>query len=1375
MNNLFRKTLYLFFVFIALEGSFLQSIAQGTQQFKAYTQQDGLSNDFIQIFIQDHLGFIWIATENGINRFDGHQFTTFRNLPEDPGSLTGNFVWALLEDQQKKIWVGTDRGLNQLDREHGKFKLINLSSDTTITTQYQIRTIYEDQDGDIWVGTFAHGVKQLIQGKSKKGWEIKSYFHSDEQPSLSSNLVEQILEQPKGFIWIGTDIGVDRINKYTDQVEHFSTSAPFSGGLVEGFCLNPDQQLVIASSFKGLFRVNQTESPQLVDDFTRLFHESLYRGEQPDQRIRAIEADGDNSLWIGTVYGLYRAHFDDGIHNHFYHVPQQIGTLSFNHINALFKDRQNHLWIGTYGGGINIMNPNPGPFEFYTHQPFQKESISNSQVRTVLEYNPDLLWIGTLGSGLDKLEYDPEKGWTKTANFRHQVGNPNTLLSNDLITIIKDRQGKIWIATNGKGLNCLDPATGQIQAFVHQPENPNSITHDRIWALCEDHRGYIWIGSHNNGLNRLNPQTGDIKRYYANSTLPNQLSNDGIKSIYEDHKGDLWVGTTVGLNRMNPETEEFEHFLHDPADSNSLSSDLVWTIFEDHAHHIWLGTNLGLNRYDRESGRFERFMEKDGLPSNTIYGVLEDDRHNIWVSTDKGLARFQPANQSAIFRTYDFQDGLGGDAFLPKSYFKSDQTGRLYFGGLHGFNIIYPDRVQPDTTTPILVLSSFSSYNPQKKEDEPIIDHFIANKDKITLTHLDKVVTFEFANLAFGTNDNHEYEYQLTGFSNHWINLGKKRTITFTSLDPGNYSLLVRARTPDGFITPAANLLNITVRPPWWLSWWAYTMYVSIFLGLVIFIHLFQLKRQLEQRENQRLKDLDAFKTKLYTNITHEFRTPLTIISGMTDQIEENEKAKKMIKRNTANLLNLVNQILDLKKLESGNLELELIQDNIIAYLQYIVESFQSFAQNQGINLHFLADQQEVLMDYDPEKLLRIISNLLSNAIKFTPKGGDVYLITNREADTTLGVLKTPRVVSASLLEIKIKDNGIGIPDDKIPHIFNRFYQVEDHSLQAREGTGIGLTLSNELVILMGGTIEVNSKVEEGTTFTIKLPIKQKAALKLNEPQQSLHNLSESEIKVLSLAPEISSQDPDKPQLLIIEDNPDVAQYLIACLQQSYRLEITENGQEGIDNALDLVPDIIISDVMMPLKDGFEVVDTLKNDERTSHIPIILLTARVDAESRLTGLRRGADAYLTKPFNKEELLIRLNNLLTIRQNLQTRYATLAPATPSKELSIQIEDQFIQKVNQVVEKHMSEEDFDVNQLCHKIGMSRANLHRKIKALTQKSTSLYIRAIRLHKARHLLQSSELNVSEVAYEVGFKDPKYFSRTFSEEFGVSPKDVKN
>lgn len=521
-----------------------------------------------------------------------------------------------------------------------------------------------------------------------------------------------------------------------------------------------------------------------------------------------------------------------------------------------------------------------------------------------------------------------------------------------------------------------------------------------------------------------------------------------------------------------------------------------------------------------------------------------------------------------------------------------------------------------------------------------------------------------------------------------------------------------------------------------------------------------QLADELAER-NKQLQELDELKSRFFTNIAHELRTPLTIISGMANQMQENpeqwsDKGLKMILRNSDSLLNLVNQILDLRKLESGNLQLQLVQGDIIQYLNYIIESFQSLAESKDIQLHFLADEAKLLMDYDPEKFMRIVSNLLSNAIKYTPGGGNVYVQISQNDDQ---------------LQIKVKDTGIGIPADKLPNIFDRFYQVDDSATRQGEGTGIGLALTKELVKLMAGDIQVQSVPERGSTFTVTLPIRQEAQLEM-EIVTEAQSFAPPTLERSDVISHLEVSDSELPSLLIVEDNPDVVEYLRVCLEGLYHLEVANDGQTGIDKALEMVPDIIISDVMMPEKDGFELCQTLKTDERTSHIPIILLTAKADDESRISGLQRGADAYLPKPFNKQELIIRLEKLLELRKLLQERYGGMDFVT--KNSTTPQEDEFILKVRKAVEDNLDDEDFGVMQLCRAVNLSRAQLHNKIKALTGRSTSNYIRTIRLHHARELLHNPNLNISQVAYEVGFRDPKYFSKTFAEEFGKLPNEIK-
>ncbi len=582
-------------------------------------------------------------------------------------------------------------------------------------------------------------------------------------------------------------------------------------------------------------------------------------------------------------------------------------------------------------------------------------------------------------------------------------------------------------------------------------------------------------------------------------------------------------------------------------------------------------------------------------------------------------------------------------------------------------------------------------------------------------------------------------------------------------------------------------LLNQTIRQKEVRQYW---ISVVIGLGVLVLLPLLYFRMRVVQIQrsqlikekktaeelsqmNEKLQSLDEMKSHFFTNISHEFRTPLTIINGMVDQIKNKpdlwlEKGTKMIKANASNLLNLVNQILDLKKLESGSQQLNLSQGDVIQYLRYIAESHQNYAENEGLHLHFLSSENSLIMDYDPDKLLRIISNLLSNAVKNTPSGQHIYFQLEQKLNS-----------EEPLLEIRIKDTGIGIPENQLSDIFERFYQV-DHPIDQEEnykvsGTGIGLALTKELVKLMDGKIEVSSEVGKGTTFTVSLPIRKNATyMAISTPTPPLvTSYAEKEI-----SPELThienSFGKELPTLLIVEDNTDVVQFLIACLQDEYQLEIARNGQEGINQAIALVPDLIVSDVMMPKKDGFELCKILKEDERTSHIPIILLTAKVDMESKISGLEKGADDYLTKPFEGQELLVRLRNLLALRKKLQQRYSSIDADFTSIDQTTDVEDAFLLKIKQFVEENISDDSFGNIQLARKMNLSESQLYRKIKALTDKSTAIFIRSIRLHKGKELLQSTDLTVSEIAYEVGFTNLPHFSRSFSKEFGKSPNAIR-
>lgn len=713
----------------------------------------------------------------------------------------------------------------------------------------------------------------------------------------------------------------------------------------------------------------------------------------------------------------------------------------------------------------------------------------------------------------------------------------------------------------------------------------------------------------------------------------------------------------------------------------------------------------------------------------------------------------------------------------------------MYFGTSRGLVTVNPNFFQEQKAPFKPGIHSFKTYT-LNDPNEPSMNYNFLNKtsNKLQLSHRDKIIEIAISDLSWDLTNQYKYEYKLSGFNRQWTSLEKDKIMSFSNLDPGNYSLWVRRKTLSQDLSAEEQLIAFRVLPPWWQSWWAYAIYVLSGLATIYGLYRFQLHRQFQKQETENLKALDAFKNELYTNITHEFRTPLTVINGMIDQIKGHEKARKLIKRNSLSLLNLVNQILDLRRMELGKLQLELVQADVIPYLQYIMESYATMGELKGIQLHFIPKERILFMDFDQEKLLRIVSNLLSNAIKYTPDGGQVYFI----VDKSKMEQKTGQVVDA--LNLSVSDTGMGIPKEQQAYIFDRFYQVKPSTNKdakkyayrkpGEEGSGIGLALTRDLVSLMKGIIAVKSKPGEGSTFTVSLPINCTAP-KASFDQQVIENYGTLHYDRAELLSEptilantsLLKGEKTKLSLLIIEDNKDVQEYLNTLLETEYHLSFAANGADGIDMAIQHIPDLIISDVMMPLKNGFEVCDTLKQDDRTSHIPIILLTAKSSDDSRIEGLTRGADAYLAKPFNEKELFVRLEKLAELRQRLQQRYQHFAPQNtsdqPKASNGFEKEDAFIKKLKKVVEKHLGDSAFGANQLCEAIGMSRSQLHLKIKALTGVSTSIFIRNIRLQKAKDLLQKGGLNVSQVAYDVGFNSPTYFSTKFSEAFGMQPSEV--
>jgi len=1362
------------FLFIAWSP---QLHGQNLSRFQNYTQKDGLVSNYVLTVLEDHLGFIWIGTESGLSRYDGKHSVQFRYDPVDSTSLNGNWITALYEDSQHNIWVGTRTGLSRLNQHTGKFDRIPLKSTQGKNVIDEVTSCLEDAEGNLWVLSLRSGLYKIEDLSSESPLEARSYAYSELNFTSSSQLrLSHLITFRGDYLWLATTQGLHRLHLSSKEV--LSLQVPDLEGYYTGevdhvrSLITSEGSLVLQIAGK-IYQAQLSETRSELQLLNRFSNNPAIKIESG---LRPLVWQDEQSIISSDLNQLYTINIRTGEQR--FLLPEEDQIPLFPHpINPLYKDSKNGLWVGTVGGGIKFLSQEKPIFNFFQHEVNDPNSLSRGSIRSFAEDRQGKLWVGILGGGIEKFSYQDD---TRELIKEGKIDKgPNALSSNQIIKVLADeQQDLLWVATNTDGLNQINTKTGEVVRYPFDSNSPNTISGNRIWALNQDNDGFIWIGTWAEGLHRLDPSTGKVDHFQADITNSNSLISNGIRHIHKAPDGILWIGTISGLNRLDPKTRAFSSYPYIPGDSSTLSNKLVWAIQQDQQGFVWIGTDVGLNRLNPTTGRIEQFYEHDGLPSNSIYGLLEDKQGNLWISTDNGLSRRLPGGKTPTFRTLNIQDEMGNVSFIPKAIYQRPSSSSLLLGSPSKMVVVDPNLIRQDTFSHQIKLHSFSKYNARGEKGKTEIDYFVANKDQlIELGHKDQSITMQIADLSWRTKEEFQYEYKLEGFNGQWMNVPDNMEVSFTNLDPGRYAFILRTINSNNIPTRPVQLLSLRVSPPWWESIPAYIAYFLLLVGMIYAAYRFQLNRQLQKQETDNLKALDTFKNQLYTNITHEFKTPLTVISGVVEQIQGFEKAKGLIKRSSTNLLNLVNQILDLRRLEEGRMEIKWVQGDIIAYIRYLLASHKALAELKGIELYFIAETSNLQMDFDKEMLQRILSNLLSNAIKFTPQNGKVYL------QTKTNIAGENKGESYSTLVLSVIDNGVGIPEKDQKNIFDRFYQVQgvknkpsDKRLQYRGpggGTGIGLAMTKELVQLMGGTISVDSALDRGSTFMLTFPIHQNAPKTSTEVllSETLFTPQETVSTSDSSSPPAATEE-SSLSVLLVEDNSDVMDYLISLLDKHYELYLARDGAEGIEMALQHMPDLIVSDVMMPKKNGFELCTALKEDELTSHIPIILLTAKSGVESRLEGLQRGADVYLAKPFDQRELFIRLEQLAQLRQSLRDRYQSLSPIIEEKESNpFAQEDAFMNKLQTTIASKMKDTEFGISQLCVDMGMSRSQLHLKIKALTNRSTSHFIRAIRLHKAKELLRQATMNVTEISYEVGFNDPAYFSKKFAEEFGVSPK----
>ncbi len=1298
--------------------------------------------------IKDRFGFIWFATTDGLIRYDGHDMKTYKENPLLPGSLGDNFIKTIAEDSIGNLWLGAGDGkLYKYHQRADRFEVIPHLS--TEKSSEEILQIFIDTKGGIWLATVL-GLEIVNPINNKR----EHVF--DEGDILHNAYISLISEDQEGRCWIATaGRGLMLFDPVSEEVisidETVVEGAEEMDGVVNVVHCSKDGHVWIADNRRRLYRLNW--------DQRRLTTFQLHGiGEKKHFMVMEIEEGENDDLWLGSrTDGIIHFFPSTQEVSHYIHDNANSNSISSNSIGALFMDSEQTLWVGYNRKGVDLLHTDHNGFSLL---PINTGDIAQPNFHCIMEATDGRSWIGTMGNGI--FVFDPNTKQTTSLMFER--GDPHQFRYNMIWDIVEGNDGDIWVATH-RGLINVRQDDKSYTIF----NRSHGLREYAIRSLHLDQQGQLWIGNFG-GFNVMDTYTKDIMLVDTYFDNPFQIFLETV----EDRQGYMWVSVfSDGVYRIDPTTKTSQHYKKEIGNLRALSSNIVSKVIQDQQERIWIATQGGglcLLVEEGDSTFFRHWRTYNSeISDDDINDMFMTDEGMLWLITSSGLNSFDFEQQQ--FKTYqlpNFSQGLTLFARLGGS-------GLLYAGDANQIILFNPDSIKRNDEAPSVFITNFELNGqsvPIGSIDTSVNHSFSLNEsilftEVMELAHWQNDLTFEFAALNYLQPGNNQYKFKLEGYDEKWLDTDAwNRRIRYTNLSPSTYQFNVIASNNDGVWNDVGKSIQIHIAFPWWQTWWAYLLYGITIFGVVRGLYVFQLNRKLAISEAKRLKELDHAKSRLYTNVTHEFRTPITVILGMIEKIQEDpnnwiSEGVRAIERSAQQLLNLVNQMLDLAKIDAGSYPFYSQQINIIPYLSYLVESYQSLANAKKIELLHIKGVNTLVMDTSTDLLTKIIYNLLSNAIKYTPEGGKVEVFSFVKNDTFF---------------MHISDSGIGIPTDEIPHIFDRFYQVDSAVTRANEGTGIGLALVKELVDLLNGKISVHSKEKTGTTFIVELPITHHVSLAGDLDYTSDGPTAQPIAqKSSSIFRANGKEKKDMPVALIIEDNPDVITYIVSCLEKKYQLHTATNGKQGVEVALEYIPDIIISDVMMPEMDGYTLCNSLKLDKRTSHIPVVLLTAKVDEDSRLKGWQKGADAYLGKPFRKAELEAIMQNLMELRQELQQKFSQF-PAIPTEKMleSHQAEHEFLQKFKQHVLMHLNDEKFSIPQLCEEMGISRSQLHRKLKALTNKSTSHVIRTIRLEKGKELILTTQSFISEIAFKVGFSNSSYFSTAFTEEFGLSPSEMR-
>jgi signal transduction histidine kinase/ligand-binding sensor domain-containing protein/CheY-like chemotaxis protein len=1360
---------FLFLLLIPFHPSFAQ---YDDLEFDHITGADGLPDNDINDIVQDYLGFIWIGTNSGLVKYDGFNMNTYCEKPNDTTQLIGSSVFSIYEDKDKNLWIGHSNGVSIYKRSMDSFQTYLYDPNNTESYGNAVANIFQDHLGRIWILTYSKGA--IIMVKDSTSDDQWSYIISKQY----SNKIWSAYETDKNVMWLGGFFGLSRYNSGTDNFTTYNVikerKSTYPNAVIQIFQYKTEDIWFATYGDTEAFGIFNQETEETK--FISLHNYSIeyFLKDQPGNSsngiISEIVINEDGTFWIPSLGGgLMHFNPETGNFKSYIHNPQNPKSISlgFNVVGGLCKDYSGVIWFGETHSSLNKLSRPKFVIKHIKYDTNTKdESGLKKTIYQIHEDSDGILWLGTL-EGLSR--FDRKTGIY--IHYMHDPKDPFSICNNRIIHILEDREGYLWFATNN-GLSKFDKNINRFTNFYYNPNDLSGLPYHNLVCLVEDLNGDIYIGADNGILSKYVRDQDTFINYFKSQDQFSQSDTLGIiGEIRIDEEGFIWFTSGGNLNKFHPKKGLVKKYYFD----DLFKEDNPSGLFYDSKGRFWMGRRRdGLLRFDKQTEEYKVYSINDGLPDEAVGVVLEDDNGNLWIRTGSSICRFDPDEE--VFRKI-----IDLDSYQPlNTYaaFESTITGEMYFAGDGGLYIFHPDSIQDNPFPPRVVFTNIKVFNESIKlgKDSPLEKH-INVAEQVKLNHWQNDFSIEFAALHFVDQRRNQYKYILKGYDENWREGDESRLARYTNMSPGEYLFRVIVSNSDGVWNEEGASIKIIILPPWWATTWAYILYILIILSIIYFTWKLQLKRvrikhdyEMSKFEAEKMHEVDEMKTRFFTNISHEFRTPLTLIQGPAKQIIEKSDdqsitdSASLIHRSADKLNSLVDQLLDLSKLEAGEMTLRTSQIDVIRALKEILLSFTPLAEKKKITLRFNPSKEQFLIYLDRDKFDKIITNILSNAFKFTAENGQISIDVSQKD---------------KILEIKISDTGIGISNERLPQIFNRFYQVDGSHTREQEGTGIGLALTKELVELHKGKIGAESEESQGTTITIRFPLgkdhlKPEEIIDEEEAQEKPTRLQSEEVFEIKTAPkpaeleELTQQ--DKASLLIVEDNTDVRQFIRGVLDDDYLIFEAVDGEEGFNKAIEIIPDLIISDVMMPKMDGFEMCEKLKSDERTSHIPVIMLTAKATNKDKITGYSTGADDYIMKPFDEKVLQARVINLIEQRKKLREHFKKEGLfSIDDKELT-PIDKIFLQKVIEVVNNHISDTLFGVELFASDLAVSRSLLHKKLVSLIGEPPSELIKRIRLTKAAKLLENKTGNISEIALEVGFNNPAYFSDCFRKQFGELP-----